>query len=127
VNFAYDSNVLKTLFVECLAALPNLHTLEIGTMLTSLNLRYFTATLGENKLPIRTIALPPWAHFILRYCPNVEDLTCSPATPDEVFVDSLVLGGSNHVTKLSVACPAGENDHWLSKDICSSRPYFISR
>jgi len=125
VNFVYDYNVLKALFVECLAALPNLHTLEIGWVKNSLVGELFVTTLGNRELPVRTLVLPPTAHPLLQYCPNVEDLTCSDTAPDRSFVESLVAGGLAHITKLSVTCPGG-SDNWPNEDICSSRVYFVS-
>ena len=79
-------------FVRCLEALPNLHTLEVISMGThySQPLRH---ALGGVELPqIRTLILPSMAHSLLRHCPNVDDLTCTPFRPDKEFVESLAKG-----------------------------------
>ena len=123
VDFAIGLDRLRAPFVECLAALPNLHTLEIGSMPRGIAPERFIITLGRRKLPVRTLILPPTAHPLLRYCPNVEDLTCSDTAPDTAFVESLKAGGSNHITKLSVSCPGGD-DNSSNEDVCSSRVYF---
>jgi len=86
----------------------------------------FTAALGERKLPVQTLALPPTAHFLLRYYPNIEDLTYGRAAPTEAFAESLVVGGLNLVTKLSVMCRGRWSETWPSVDICSSKVYLVS-
>ena len=127
VDFVFDCDKLSALFVNCLATFPNLHTLEIGSTPNGLVLESLTTTaLGKRKLPVRTLALPPTAHFLLRYCPNIEDLTCGPTAPTEAFVESLVVGGLNLVTKLSVSCRGGWSDTGPSVDICPSRVYPVS-
>jgi len=130
VNFSRrSSDRVKILFVECLAALPNLHTLEI----TSMSGRYvqaFVTALENRKLrirlqQIRTLILPAEVHRLLRYCPNVEDLTCCATMPDEAFVESLAVGGLDHIRKLSVF-PSGKRGTRSSGDIWSSRVHFVS-
>jgi len=127
VTFRYNSDRLKTLFVECLAALLNLHTLELDSVPSGIVREQFTTTLGERKLSVKALVLPPEEHLLLQYCPNVEDLTCSPTAPSEDFVESLVVGGVNRVTKLSVPCPVGVRYGEMSEDICPSRAYFVSQ
>ena len=126
VDFVIGLDRLRAPFVECLAALPNLHTLEIGSMPSGIAPERFIITLGRRKLPVRTLTLPPGAHPLLRYCPNVEDLTCSDTAPDTAFVESLEAGGLDHITKLSVSCPGGD-DNSSNEDVCSSRVYLVSR
>ena len=123
MDFVHTSDRLESLFVKCLAALPNLHTLEIGCMLKVPDFGPFETTLGGRALLVRTLILPPTAHLLLRYCPHVEDLTCRNAAPNEAFVESLVAGGLNCITKLSVWCPEG-SENW---DICLSTIHFIPR
>ena len=93
-------------FIKCLAALPNLHTLEIALMWRDQFVAdHFVDALKKRKpqfQQLRTLVLPDKAHWLLRCCPNVEDLTCYGVTPDEAFVESLVVGKLNHITKLSI-------------------------
>src|SRR5579872_348539 len=93
VDLACDGSeaILET-FVKCLAALPHLHTLEV----ISMGIHYsdpLRDALKGIKLPqIRTLILPSMAHSLLRHCPNVDDLTCTPFRPNEEFVGSLIAG-----------------------------------
>jgi len=92
-------------FIECLTALPNLHTLEIAAMRQDHPIGYIVDALREREphfQQVRTLVLPDKAHWLLRCCPNVEDLACYGATPDEAFVESLVVGELNCITKLSI-------------------------
>ena len=120
VDFVDGTERVMKLFVECLTVLPNLHTLEIVSMRKDENVQCFAAALETAKprlqlRQVRTLVLPPVAHWLLRYCPNVEDLTCCCATtPDEAFVGSLVVGRLNLLTKFAVSCP-GDTDIWPSK------------
>lgn len=80
--------ILKT-FTRCLAALPNLRTLEVISMGVQYS-RPLQNALDGIKLPqIRTLSLPSAAHHLLLHCPNVDDLTCIPFRPDQEFVDIL--------------------------------------
>ena len=116
MDFVHSSGRLEGSFVKCLAALPNLHTLEIGCTPKVPDFGSFATALGGRALQVRTLVLPPTAHLLLRYCPHVEDLTCRDAAPNETFAESLVAGGLNCITKLSVWCPEG-SENW---DICLS-------
>ena len=64
------------LFVKCLEALQNLHTLEIlsaDDVLTS----PLKNALKRVQLPrVHTLILPLAAHPLIGRCPNVEDLIC---------------------------------------------------
>jgi len=119
VDFINGRYRVAKMFVECLATLPNLHTLEIVSM-TEGRIVQSLATALEKKKPnlqqVRTLVLPPAAHWLLRYCPNVENLTCCAEKPDERFVESLVIGGLEHITKFSVLYPE-ERDIWPSMSI----------
>ena len=127
VDFVTGVDTQRILFVRCLVALPNLHTLEIGRMPGGLIHKHFMAALVKRKLPVRTLALPIEEHFLLRYCPNVEDLTCNDTVPDTAFVESLEAGGLDHITKLSIPSP-GESGYPLPSVVnCSSRVHFVSR
>jgi len=111
--------------IECLAALPNLHTLEIAAVRRNQPLDYIVDALEERKpqfQQIRTLVLPDKVHWLLRCCPNVEDLACYGVTPDEAFVESLVVGELNRITKLSMLSRSIS----LGEDPWSGRVYPIS-
>ena len=124
MDYMDETARMTELFVKCLAALPNLHTIEIVSMRGGGDIRSFPTALEQTRLQlqlqkVRTLALPPNAHWLLRYCPNVEGLTCCAAEPDEAFVESLVVGGLNRVAKFSLVCPGYRN-------IWPSRVYLVS-
>ena len=99
-------------FVRCLSALPNLHTLAI-TSIGGANSR-FRVGLKYATLPqIRTAILPPAAHHILRHCPNIEDLTCSPDGPNKEFFQSIAVGKLN-LRRFATLRP-GQVFAWTSK------------
>lgn len=118
VDFVDGTDAVMKLFVECLAVLPNLHTLEIVSMRKDESVQSITVALERVKpqLQVRTLVLPPTAHWLLRYCPNVEDLTCCATAPDEAFVGSLVVGRLTLLTKLAVSYP-GDTDIWPSMSL----------
>jgi len=116
VDFVDGTDRVMKLFVECLTVLPSLHTLEIISMRKHGCAQSFATALEGAKLQlqlrqVRTLVLPPIAHWLLRYCPSVEDLTCCAAKPHEAFVGSLVLGRLNRLAKFAVLCP-GDTDIW---------------
>lgn len=80
-------------FVGCLAVLPNLHTLEVISMGNHYSEPLRKALEGIRLPQIMTLILPSMAHHLLRHCPNVDDLTCTPFRPNEEFVKSLIMGG----------------------------------
>ena len=123
VDFVGGPYRVAKLFVECLTTLPNLHTLEIVSMSERRIVQFIATALEKKKKKVqqvRTLVLPPAAHWLLRYCPNVEDLTCCDAKPDERFVESLAVGGLKHVTRFSVLYPE-------ERDIWPSMVYFVLR
>ena len=129
VDFTSTFDRLEGVFVECLTALPNLHTLEIGSAPGGQVHHPLTAALSKRRgklqlEQVRTLVLPPEAHLLLQYCPNVEDLTYNDTTPDEAFVQSLEAGGLNRITKLSVLYASGSED-WRREGVRLSRVYFI--
>jgi len=116
------------LFIDCLTALQNLRTFEITSASQYKIVKYFVDTLKKKETQfqqIRTLVLPDAVHWLLRCCPNVEDLTCCTA-PGIDFVESLVAGELNRITKLSVLCPSGSSI-WWNLDIWSSTIHFVSR
>ena len=126
MKFMGGTKKVMELFVKCLTALPNLHTLEIVSLQGAQIIRSFVTALTrrEPKLQqVRTLIMPPTAHRLLHYCPNVQDLTCCDWKPDRDFVDSLAAGGPNRVTKFSVLCAAGK-DTRLMRDIWPGMVHF---
>ena len=97
-------------FIECLTTLPNLHTLEIALMWRyQFFADHFVDALKKRKprfQQLRALVLPDKAHWLLRCCPNVEDLTCYGVTPDEAFAESLVAGELTRIAGLSILCRA---------------------
>ena len=72
-----DSEIMQ-LFVDCLLALPNLHTLEIAP--TSLPLVTLFGTAFKHRPQyrcIRKLIAPSGAHPILQCLPNLEELVCT--------------------------------------------------
>jgi len=62
------------LFVKCIEALQNLHTLEIASADDVMTIPLKNA-LKRVKLPqVQTLILPPATHPLLRHCSNVEDV-----------------------------------------------------
>jgi len=72
-----DSEIMQ-LFVDCLLALPNLHTLEIAP--TSLPLVTLFGTAFKSRPQyhsVRKLIAPSGAHPILQCLPNLEELVCT--------------------------------------------------
>lgn len=72
-----DSDMMQ-LFVDCLLALPNLHTLEIAPRNLPL-VTLFSATFKHRPQYrcIRKLIAPSGAHPILQCLPNLEELVCT--------------------------------------------------
>ena len=64
------------LFVKCLGALPNLHTLEIAEFDNSATEKLRIALQGIELSQIKTLILPPPAHPFLEHCRGAEDVVC---------------------------------------------------
>jgi hypothetical protein len=95
------------LFVECLASLPNLHTLEIPWA----NVRStgpLEIALKRIELPqIKTLIIPPNVHPLLRHCRGVKDLVCvirslATTTPSDIILSSLASNRDSKVEKLAI-------------------------
>lgn len=115
VDLACDGieTILET-FVRCLAVLPNLHTLEVISMGTHYSKHLRNALSGVELPQIRTLILPSMAHSLLRHCPNVDDLTCTPFRPDEDFVESLARG-QQKLRRFAVLFP-GNASAWTGEE-----------
>ena len=68
-------DTILPLFAKCLAALPNLHTIQICHVHSQLTTPLKNAFAGKTFPSVRTIILPPAAHEILRRCPGLEHIT----------------------------------------------------
>ena len=111
MDLAEGTYRVTRLFVKCLAALPNLHALEIVAMSKFEVIDAFEISLEKEKPllhQLRTLTLPPVGHRLLLCCPNIEDLTCCCTPPDEDLVESLVASRLNHITRFSLMS-LGEN------------------
>jgi hypothetical protein len=101
-------------FVRCLAVLPNLHTLEVISMGAQLS-QYLRKALNGVELPqIRTLVLPSMAHCLLPHCPNLDDLTCTPFSPNKEFVESLAIG-KQKLRRFAVLFP-GDATTWTGEE-----------
>ncbi|KAF9644288.1 hypothetical protein BDM02DRAFT_998054 [Thelephora ganbajun] len=121
VDLACDgTEAILEIFARCLAVLPNLHTLEVISMGTHYSEPLREALKGVKLPQIRTLILPSMAHYLLRHCPNVDDLTCTPFRPDKEFVESLAIG-QQKLRRFAVLFPGnvatwtGEEYSWHSE------------
>jgi hypothetical protein len=73
----YKTSTVLPAFAECLAVLPNLHTIQVVHAHSQMTTAIKTAFEGHIFPSVRTIIVPSCAHEILRRCPGVEDLTCN--------------------------------------------------
>jgi hypothetical protein len=129
VDLACDgTETIFDIFVRCLAVLPNLHTLEVISMGNHYT-EPLRKALHDIKLPqIRTLILPSMAHCLLRHCPNVDDLTCTPFRPNEDFIESLIVGGQK-LRRFAVLFPGnaiawtGEDFHTFVGTRCNRPPH----
>ena len=93
---SHRTDTILPAFVNCLQSLPNLHTLELCHVDQKMEMVFKQAFDGVTIPSIRIVVLPTIAHYILRACPNVEDVTCN-------------LGdGSQMVGIIASACPKVE-------------------
>lgn len=115
VDLACDgTDVIFEIFVRCLVVLPNLHTLEVISMGTHYSEPLRNALNGIKLPQIKTLILPSMAHCLLRHCPDVDDLTCTPFRPNENFVQSLIVG-QQKLRRLAVLFP-GNAIAWSGKE-----------
>ena len=116
VDLACDgTDTIFEIFVRCLVVLPNLHTLEVISMGTHYSEPLRNA-LGCTKLPqIKTLILPSMAHCLLRHCPNIDDLTCTPFRPNGDFIQSLI-AGRQKLRRFAVLFP-GNAVTWTGEEL----------
>jgi len=103
-------------FLKCIAALPNLHTLEIGSVdFFTWGPGKFKAALKGVKLPqIKTLVLCPDVHRFLRHCPNVEKVDwVARDTPIDLRkpLDSLASIRDSKVKRLGIPLLAQGNPY----------------
>ena len=118
VNLAWDGTgaVIES-FARCLAVLPNLHTLEVVSMGTRHSEPFRKALEGVELPQIRMLVLPSMAHCLLRHCPNVDDLTCTPFCPDQGLIESLAIG-QQKLRRFAVLSP-GNAIAWTGEECYS--------
>ena len=100
-----------SLFVKCLESLPNLHTLEIGSM-EGITSPLKKALKGVELPQIKTLILPPAAHPLLRHCCDVEDVTCVggyETIHSEGFLGSLAFNLDSKVKQLTIPLVSWDN------------------
>ena len=93
------------LFVKCLVALPNLHTLEIAEFDGSVTDKLRTALSGIKLPQVKTLILPAAAHPLLKHCREVEDIVVvvAPSTePSDAFLMSLAFNWDSKVRRLAI-------------------------
>ena len=73
----YSPDTVLPAFAACLSHLPSLHTLRICHAHSQMTMTLKGMFEGKRYPQIRTIILPTCAHYILRACPNVVDVTCN--------------------------------------------------
>ena len=93
------------LFVKCLEALQNLHTLEVMSVDDDMTSPLKNALKRVNLPQIQTLILPLAAHPLLRTCPNVEDIVCVVRynyTSSDGFLKSLGFIRDSKVKRLAI-------------------------
>jgi hypothetical protein len=114
VDLACDgTDAIFEIFVRCLTVLPNLHTLEVISTGTHYSEPLRNALDGVQLPQIKTLILPSMVHCLLRHCPNVDDLTCTPFRPNEDFIQSLIVG-QQKLRRFAVLFP-GNAIAWAGK------------
>ena len=93
------------LFVRCLEALPNLHTLEMGWMSHHCTTPLRSALKGVKLPQIKTLILPPVAYPLLQHCCDVEGVACVVGyreEPTDEFLKSLASNQHSKVKRLMI-------------------------
>lgn len=93
------------LFVKCLGALPNLHTLEITEFDNSATEKLRTALQGIELPQIKTLILPVPAHPLLEHCRGAEDVVCVTTrlgARSDAFFRSLAFNRDSKVRRLAI-------------------------
>ena len=111
MDIAWNRSSLSS-FLKCLQSLPNLHTLEIGRVnnFPTTELKY--ALMGVELPQIKSLILPPAAHFLLRHCRHVEDVVCVTGDLDMSpggFLISLSSKRDSKVKRLAISLVTWDN------------------
>ncbi|KAF9789813.1 hypothetical protein BJ322DRAFT_1044359 [Thelephora terrestris] len=96
---------LMQLFVDCLLALPNLHTLEIAP--TSLPLVTLFANAFKHRpqyRSVRKLIAPAGAHPVLQSLPNLEELVCTRGEKPHILLSKVFQAYDSVNTKTSFNC-----------------------
>lgn len=124
VDLACDgTDTIFDTFVKCVTVLPNLHTLEVISMGTHYSEPLCRALDGIKLPQIKTLILPSMAHCLLRHCPNVDDLTCTPFRPNENFIRSLIVG-QQKLRRFAVLFP-GNAIAWTGEELSLVFRYIV--
>jgi hypothetical protein len=95
----YQTGTILPAFAECLAALPNLHTIQVVHAHSQMTTPLKNAFKGKSFPSVRTVIIPSCAHEILRCCPAVEDLTCNEGD-GSTLIGALVAAKCNNLRTL---------------------------
>jgi len=100
----YDVTI--PVFVKFLESLPNLRTLEIGSVDYYPDPPLLENALKGIKLPrVKTLVLPPAAHYLLKCCPNVEDVDWvigDRTVTSHEFLESLASFRDSKIKRLAI-------------------------
>lgn len=78
------------LFVDCLLALPNLHTLEIAPTSLPLVTLFANAFKHRPQRPsVRRLIAPTGVHPILQCLPNLEELVCTRGEKPHILLSKV--------------------------------------
>jgi len=101
----YQTGTILPAFAECLAALPNLNTIQVVHAHSQMTTPIRNAFRGKSFPTVRTVIMPSCAHEILRCCPAVEDLTCNENDGSKL-VGALVAAKCNNLRTLRGISPS---------------------
>src|SRR6266478_5514049 len=104
--FSWANKSTLPLFIKCLESLPNLHTLEIGSLGGFYDTTLLKNALKHVELPqVKTLTLPLAAHPLLQHCHNVEDVAFVSGhggLPSNEFFESLASNRDSKVKQLAI-------------------------
>jgi len=107
-----DNDAIRP-FVRCISFLPNLHTLQIGSVEYGPSPSLLKKALGWTSLPqIKTLIIPEAAHPLIEHCRNVEDLVWVIedvwSRPNR-FLQSLVSNLGSKLKRLTIPLVSTDN------------------
>ncbi|KIJ63395.1 hypothetical protein HYDPIDRAFT_113388, partial [Hydnomerulius pinastri MD-312] len=92
----YQAAEIMPAFVQCLASLPNVTTIEIVHAHSRMTTALKNTFEGKQFPSVRKMILPSCAHEILRCCPNVEEVICNEDSGSRL-VGAIMKGNCNQV------------------------------